>query len=85
MAKLVSWPNPDELLSRLDERGPVIRYADLVEEDTLTARRSLDKLVLAGDVARFPVGEHLMVRDLRGDPDRSKPWPHDTPAESVSP
>lgn len=70
-------PSKDELLTRLDEKGRVVRYENLVEEDSLPARRTLDELVLEGTIARFPVGEYILIRDLRDGPERVKGWPHE--------
>lgn len=73
----IPLPTTDTLLARFDAaEKTVMRYEDLVEDDSMRARQALDELVLDGTVARFPVGDHIMVRDLREDPTREKGWPH---------
>jgi len=76
-------PDPDDLLSQLGEEGKVIRQERLLENDTLQARQALEELELDDKIARFPVGDHILVRDLRDDPDRDKGWPHDDLVEDV--
>jgi hypothetical protein len=68
-----------KLKKRLEKRGPVVRYENLVDEDSLEARKALDELVIDGAAARAPVGDQIVVRDLRGDPDREKGWPYEIP------
>lgn len=49
----------------LDESKGVLRLEELLEEtamDELPARQELDELVLAGEVERTPVGNHVMIR-----------------------
>jgi len=82
-AELNYDPDADEIRARLSKSGEVVRRDDLLEHDSLQARRTLEEMELAGEVARFPVGEHILIRDLRDDPDREKPWPHEDHADSV--
>lgn len=78
-------PDTDDLLAQFDQAGKnSMRFEDLVSTDSLQARRALDELVLEGKVARFPVGNYIMVRDLREDPTREKGWPHADHAEDVT-
>jgi hypothetical protein len=86
MAKIelpVYDPDPDDLLSQLGEQGKVIRQQRLLEHDTLQARQALEELELQGKIARFPVGDHILVRDLRDDADRGEGWPHEDLVEDV--
>lgn len=76
-------PDADEIRARLSEQGQVVRREDLLEHDSLQARRTLEEMELAGEVARFPVGEHILIRDLRDDPDREKPWPHEDHSDAA--
>jgi hypothetical protein len=49
----------------LDESKGVLRLEELLTEtamDELPARQALDEIVLAGEVERTPVGNHVMVR-----------------------
>lgn len=55
--------NRDDLLATLDERGTV-RFEELVEEDTLRVRQTLDELALEEEIKRFPLGDHIMVKRL---------------------
>ena len=59
-------PPEEELLERLDGEG-IMRYGELVKRDTIQVRRTLDDLEKAGDIKRFAVGEHIMVRLERDD------------------
>lgn len=85
MAKIelpVYDPDPDDLLSQLGEQGKVIRQQRLLKHDTLQARQALEELELQGKIARFPVGDHILIRDLRDD-DRGEGWPHEDIVEDV--
>lgn len=49
----------------LADTSGVLRLTELLEEtdiDELDVRQELDTLVLQGEVERFPVGEHIMIR-----------------------
>jgi hypothetical protein len=58
---------PVALLERLRERGPVMRRSELIDEDSLAERRSVDDLVREEDVQVFGVGEEVMVRLVEDD------------------
>jgi len=86
MAKIelpVYDPDPDDLLSQLGEEGAVIRQERLLEHDTLQPRQALEELELEGKIARFPIGDHILVRDLRDDTDRGEGWPHEDLVQDV--
>jgi len=59
-------PPADVLLRRLESEG-VMRYEELVEQDTLQVRQTLDRLEIAGAIERFAVGEKMMVKLLVDD------------------
>ncbi|RDZ34428.1 hypothetical protein C5B89_19120, partial [Haloferax sp. Atlit-47N] len=61
-------PPADVLLRRLEDEG-VMRYGELVEQDTLQVRKTLDRLETDGAIERFAVGEHIMVKLLADDVD----------------
>lgn len=61
-------PPADTLLRELEDKG-VIRYEELVEEDTLPVRQTLDALEMEGTIERFAVGEKMMVKLLVEDTD----------------
>lgn len=61
-------PPADVLLDRLEDDG-VMRYEELVEQDTLQVRQTLDRLEIDGVIERFAVGEKIMVKLLVDDVD----------------
>lgn len=76
-------PSKEELLDILTELNGVARFSALVKDDSLAVRQTLDELVLDGEVARFPMGDHILIRDLREDPEREKGWPNEDDVEAV--
>lgn len=59
----VTRASREGLLAALEREGGVARqYEVLGEGESLEARRVLDELVVAGEVERFPVGDHIMLK-----------------------
>lgn len=58
---------PETVADTLDDTTGTVRLEELIEQSPLpelVVRQQLDELCLKGEAKRFPVGKHIMVRQL---------------------
>ena len=57
-------PSAETVIERIEDEGGVVRFGEIVETDTLALRQTLDDLVIEGELKRFAVGDHIMLKRL---------------------
>lgn len=60
-------PPADVLLERLEDEGGTARYEELVKQDTLQVRQTLDALEIEKAIERRAVGRSILVELLVDD------------------